>query len=152
MTNWMTGFNNATAGETEFKEIPEGVYTARVADSSVDKTKEPWRAVITWEIVGGEFYKRKVFASYQCNEQGGPFLKADLNALGVKQQITTDNLPMMLATVQNSTKQIYVKHRQHNGKTYHNAYIQHDQTSTSATIPPVGQGAPQMNQNDKFGF
>jgi len=144
----MNGFNTAQpATDVEFQPIPGGDYCLRVSNYKLDQTGDPWRATFELSIVKGAYEGRKVFANYQVNEKGGPFLKKDMRLMGITEDINTENLlaQMTLAAQKSNLYQGHIKPREYNGKTYYNVYLNELWTDTQ----PEPKG---IDTNDEIDF
>jgi len=150
--SFLDEFDNAESAENkEFSEIDNGEYVAVISNTSLDKTKDPWRVSFEYTIKGGDFDSRKVFANYQVNEKGGPFLKKDLKTLG-QDDITSNTLLAAITRVCDKDQEldVYVKQRIYNDKTYYNIYLNGLHTKSAQT--ELMGDEPTFDNNDEIPF
>lgn len=121
--NWADTFDKTEAKkDEEYAAIAEGTYTAYVDQFKIDETKTPARLSITWKITDDLAKNRNVFANYNLNEVGIPFLKKDLNTLGVA-DVTARTLTQKLDALIGTKAEVYVKPKAKDGKTYYSVYV-----------------------------
>ncbi len=125
----MNDFKNmfqAAPEETGFALIDEGTYEAEIVDCKLDLTKEPNHLTVVYQITNDERYQNnKIFGNYHLEGRGIGFLKKDMATLGFDYEnvgspedladLFWNNMPIPVV--------IYMKHKEYNGKTYANVYL-----------------------------
>ena len=108
--SWETVFDSVEARETkEFGPLPQGEYKAFFYEAKIDETRDIPKVNITWRLVEqGEYKNRHVFSNYSLNEQGIPFLKADLRKLGIE-SVTAATLSESLQSLVGTEALVFIK-------------------------------------------
>lgn len=120
-------FDTVAAAETKqatYETITEGKYLGFCDGAKINEARDPAQVSLTWKIVSegpSKFANRLVFANYQLNEKGIPFLKSDLRKLGKTTTLAT--LRSDLESLIGVEAEIYVKPKVVGDKTYYSVYV-----------------------------
>jgi len=84
----------------QFEDLPDGKYQVRVDEVELKETRETGKPMLSWKLVviNGEFEGRVLFRNNVITKKSIPFLKSDLELLGVTLERFSD-LPSHLESL-----------------------------------------------------
>lgn len=111
--------------------IPEGVYIARLNEAKCDMSGDVTKYSITWDLEQSEddpefnCKGRKVWSNYQMKDPSILYFMKDLEKMNMNLDSFQSETELAEALHSNAgtLAKIYIKQREYNGKTYHNAYL-----------------------------
>ena len=124
LKNMDEAWQGTTAKENSYADLPEGDYQCKVETAQIKDGKQG-QPFLHWglRIISGEFAKRMVFKPQRLAPESLPYLKADLELLGICPEKLSDlesQLPFALdAVIDIRIKNSFLN----NGTTVQNVYF-----------------------------
>ena len=133
-------WQGTTAKENTYAELPEGEYQCKVESAQIRESKQGM-PMLNWglRIVSGEYAKRMVFKPQRLAPESLPYLKADLELLGICPEKLSD-LENQLAFALDAVVDIRIKNSTlKDGSPIQNVYfnrlVRAGQRTAQATVP-----------------
>lgn len=106
----------------DFEPLPQGTYHVEIEEAVIDVSRDPASVKWQYKVTDGDYLNRKLWKRNYMTPKALPFLKQDLNALGVKVE-KASHLPEALEQLLGKSVEVAVSHRTYNGKTYEDVYV-----------------------------
>ena len=141
LKNMEETWQGTTAKESGgFTEVPEGDYQCKMESAQIKEGKQG-QPILHWglRILSGEYAKRMVFKPQRLIPEALPYLKADLELLGICPEKISDleaKLPFALdAVVDIRVRNSTLKDGSHFQNVYFNRLVRAGQRTAQAAVP-----------------
>lgn len=152
--DFLNEFKNTPEAESKgFSLLPEGDYQGQIDNCTLDMTKATPKITIVYKVLG-EHAGRKLFGNYNLQGQGLGILKKDLKQLDLDYSNVSkpEDLVELIWTAVNTIVDLYVKHREYNGKTYESVYLNGKSNGTKAPAPKAKPMQKKTDGEPSFDF
>ena len=154
LKNMEAAWQGTTAKEsTGFTEVPEGDYQCKVESAQIKDGKQG-QPILHWglRILSGEYAKRMVFKPQRLIPEALPYLKADLELLGICPEKISDleaRLPFALdAVVDIRIKNTTLRDGSPFQNVYFNRLVRPGRQTAQATVGAENEGFTMITDDD----